>query len=42
LRQDFRSFRTDRIVDAQIGERRYQERRQQLLKRWRTKMGITP
>lgn len=34
LRQDFRSFRTDRIVEAQVMTEKYQERRKVLLKRW--------
>ena len=32
LRQDFRSFRTDRIVEAQVGQDRYPARRQALMK----------
>lgn len=35
LRQDFRHFRTDRITSVRVEERRYGERRQKLLKRWR-------
>lgn len=35
LRQDFRSFRTDRIVEAEVMEARYPARRQALLKTWR-------
>lgn len=35
LRQDFRSFRTDRIAVADLLEERYPARRQVLLKRWR-------
>jgi predicted DNA-binding transcriptional regulator YafY len=34
LRQDFRNFRSDRIVSATVLEERYRERRQVLLKRW--------
>lgn len=34
LRQDFRSFRTDRIVQATVSKEKYQERRKVLLKRW--------
>ncbi len=34
LRQDFRSFRTDRIVEAEVTEARYPARRQALLKTW--------
>lgn len=32
LRQDFRSFRTDRIIEAQVGQDRYPARRQALMK----------
>ncbi|MFN3836891.1 MAG: YafY family protein [Brevundimonas sp.] len=35
LRGDFRSFRTDRIVEAEIQDARYPARRQALMKRWR-------
>jgi hypothetical protein len=35
LRQDFRSFRTDRIIKAEVMEARYPARRQALLKTWR-------
>ena len=35
LRGDFRSFRTDRIVEAEVMEARYPARRQVLLKTWR-------
>ncbi|CAG2088682.1 MULTISPECIES: helix-turn-helix transcriptional regulator [Xanthomonas] len=35
LRQDFRSFRTDRIACAEILDARYPKRRQVLLKQWR-------
>ena len=35
LRQDFRSFRTDRIVEAEVTEARYPTSRQALLKTWR-------
>jgi predicted DNA-binding transcriptional regulator YafY len=35
LRDDFRSFRTDRIVEAEVMEGRYPARRQVLLKTWR-------
>jgi predicted DNA-binding transcriptional regulator YafY len=34
LRQDFRSFRTDRIEKATVHIEKYQERRKVLLKRW--------
>lgn len=35
LRGDFRSFRTDRIVEAEVMEARYPTRRQALMKTWR-------
>ncbi len=38
LRQDFRSFRTDRIVEAEVQESRYPARRQALMKTWREEM----
>ena len=41
LRQDFRSFRTDRIAEARLLEARYPVRRQVLLKRWRDSEGIS-
>jgi predicted DNA-binding transcriptional regulator YafY len=34
LRQDFRSFRTDRMISAIVSAVRYTERRKALLKRW--------
>jgi predicted DNA-binding transcriptional regulator YafY len=34
LRQDFRSFRTDRMMKATVSHEKYQERRKVLLKRW--------
>jgi predicted DNA-binding transcriptional regulator YafY len=34
LRQDFRSFRTDRMMKATVRQEKYQERRKVLLKRW--------
>lgn len=40
LRQDFRHFRTDRIADIIVTEKRYPRRRPVLLKEWRTKEGI--
>ncbi|QKK27682.1 helix-turn-helix transcriptional regulator [Rhizobium hidalgonense] len=40
LRQDFRSFRTDRIVHAHALDARYPKRRQALLKQWREIQGI--
>jgi predicted DNA-binding transcriptional regulator YafY len=36
LRQDFRSFRTDRMVEARLNSVKYTERRKALLKRWYT------
>lgn len=36
LRQDFRHFRTDRILRLSITDQKYPERRQSLLKKWRT------
>lgn len=41
LRQDFRSFRTDRIAEARLLDMRYPGRRQALLKRWRESQGIS-
>ncbi|MFZ5784584.1 MAG: helix-turn-helix transcriptional regulator [Pseudomonadota bacterium] len=35
LRQDFRHFRTDRIVTLTVSEKRYPRRRQIMLKEWR-------
>jgi predicted DNA-binding transcriptional regulator YafY len=35
LRQDYRHFRTDRIVKLTVSERRYPRRRQAMLKEWR-------
>jgi len=40
LRQDFRSFRTDRITRLQTLGTRYPTRRQVLLQRWREREGI--
>jgi predicted DNA-binding transcriptional regulator YafY len=34
LRQDFRSFRTDRMIKADVQKEKYVERRKVLLKRW--------
>lgn len=34
LRQDFRSFRTDRMIKATVSNEKYQEKRKVLLKRW--------
>lgn len=35
LRQDYRSFRTDRILQAEVSSDRYPARRQALMKSWR-------
>lgn len=40
LRQDFRHFRTDRISELSLTDARYPERRQILLKKWRTMNNI--
>jgi len=40
LRQDFRHFRTDRIVELVPTDDRYPRRRHALLKEWRAKEGI--
>ncbi|WP_293801070.1 YafY family protein [uncultured Bosea sp.] len=40
LRQDFRHFRTDRLMRFEALESRYPQRRQALLKAWREKEGI--
>jgi predicted DNA-binding transcriptional regulator YafY len=42
LRQDFRSFRTDRMVKAEVLPDRYLERRKALLKRWQSAMKSGP
>lgn len=42
LRQDFRHFRTDRLMRFEALEGRYPQRRQALLKAWREKEGIAP
>jgi predicted DNA-binding transcriptional regulator YafY len=42
LRQDFRHFRTDRLMRFEALEGRYPQRRQALLKAWRDKEGIAP
>jgi predicted DNA-binding transcriptional regulator YafY len=34
LRQDFRSFRTDRLLSVNVRQEKYSERRKVLLKRW--------
>jgi predicted DNA-binding transcriptional regulator YafY len=41
LREGFRHFRTDRISDVQVVDKRYPHRRQVLLKEWRAAKGIT-
>lgn len=41
LRQDFRNFRTDRIVSLEMTTVRYPERRAVLQKAWREKMAIS-
>jgi predicted DNA-binding transcriptional regulator YafY len=44
MRQDFRSFRTDRMTSAKVSKDKYLERRKALLKRWhevRAKAGST-
>lgn len=40
LRQSFRNFRADRIVEIRMSEQRYPRRRQVLLKEWREIEGI--
>lgn len=42
LRQDFRSFRADRIVEVAETDLRYPNRRQALVKAWRNAEGIAP
>ena len=42
MRQDFRHFRTDRIVSLRPTGQRYPRRRQALLKAWREAEGIRP
>lgn len=42
LRNDFRSFRTDRILDYTETGRRYRRRRAALLKEWKVAQGIAP
>jgi len=41
LRQDYRHFRTDRIVKLTVSERRYPRRRQAMLKEWRERTATT-
>ncbi|KTD47478.1 transcriptional regulator [Legionella quinlivanii] len=40
LRNDFRHFRSDRISSLSLMETRYQQKRQALLKQWRTRFNI--
>jgi predicted DNA-binding transcriptional regulator YafY len=42
LRQDFRHFRTDRIITLRRTDRRYPERRRALMKAWQEIEGIPP
>ncbi|HEY6256805.1 MAG TPA: YafY family protein [Xanthobacteraceae bacterium] len=42
LRQDFRHFRTDRIITLRPTERRYPQRRRALMKAWQEIEGISP
>lgn len=42
LRQDFRSFRADRIVSLRDTPERYPHRRHQLIARWRQQQGLDP
>ena len=42
MRQDFRSFRVDRIASLTVSEERYPRRRAVLLKEWREREGIAP
>jgi predicted DNA-binding transcriptional regulator YafY len=42
LRQGFRHFRADRILEAAAIDARYPRRRQSLLKEWRESQGIAP
>ncbi|MGM9454121.1 helix-turn-helix transcriptional regulator [Legionella bozemanae] len=41
LRQDFRHFRTDRIIELNLTEMNYPERRQALLKKWKALMTMS-
>lgn len=41
LRQAFRTFRTDRMVGAEVLPDKYRERRAVLLKRWAEEQGVT-
>ncbi|MFZ6759297.1 helix-turn-helix transcriptional regulator [Undibacterium sp. Ji50W] len=40
LRNDFRHFRTDRILNLQVADQTYPRSRQALLKEWRVQQGI--
>jgi predicted DNA-binding transcriptional regulator YafY len=40
LRQDYRHFRTDRIVTLAVTDKRYPRRRQAMLKEWREREGM--
>ncbi len=42
LRQQFRHFRTDRMLNCGVLEQRYPQRRQQLLQQWRREQQIPP
>jgi predicted DNA-binding transcriptional regulator YafY len=42
LRDDYRHFRADRIVSAEILDMRYPRRRQELVREWRERFGIAP
>jgi len=42
MRQDFRSFRVDRITSLAISEERYPRRRAVMLKEWREREGVAP
>jgi predicted DNA-binding transcriptional regulator YafY len=42
MRQDFRSFRVDRISAMTVSEERYPRRRAVMLKEWREREGIAP
>jgi len=42
LREDFRNFRTDRILALQQTETRYPRRRRALMKAWQEIEGIPP
>ncbi|CAN7265290.1 helix-turn-helix transcriptional regulator [Devosia sp. LjRoot3] len=42
MRQDFRSFRVDRISGMTVSEERYPKRRAVMLKEWREREGIAP